>query len=149
MPVVIPERDPCPYCENFAGRYARHGPPAVVAEDETTYVFLAPAALGGMAGHTLVTTRRHVETIFDLTPDEEVAIARAVARAARAVRSAFDPDGVLIQQHNGVAAFQTVPHVHVHVIPKRAGTPFPPVEEVPVTPAEERAVIARRLREHW
>lgn len=149
MPVIIPERDPCPYCENFAGRYAWHGPPAVVAEDDTIVVFLAPASLGGMEGHTLVTTRRHVETIFDLTPEEEVAIGRAVARAARAVRSAFDPDGVLIQQHNGVAAFQTVPHVHVHVIPKRHGVPFPPVEDVPVTPAAERADIARRLREYW
>jgi histidine triad (HIT) family protein len=149
VPVVIPKRDPCPYCENFAGRYAWHGPPAVVAEDDITYIFLAPAALGGMEGHTLVTTRRHVETIFDLTPEEEVAIGRAGARAARAVRSAFDPDGVLIQQHNGVAAFQTVPHFHVHVIPKRADAPFPPLEDVPVTPADERAEIARGLREHW
>jgi hypothetical protein len=97
MPLVLPERDPCPYCENFAGRYAWHGPPAVVAEDETIFVFLAPAALGGMAGHTLVTTRRHVATIFDLTPDEEAALGRAVARAARAIRAAFDPDGVLVQ----------------------------------------------------
>ena len=102
-----------------------------------------------MEGHTLVTTRRHVETIFDLTPEEEVAIGRAVARAARAVRAAFDPDGVLIQQHNGVAAFQTVPHFHVHVIPKRGEAPFPPGEEVSITPAEERAEIAQRLRDHW
>jgi diadenosine tetraphosphate (Ap4A) HIT family hydrolase len=145
----MPERDPYPYCENFAGRYAWHGPPAVVEEDDITYVFLAPAALGGMEGHTLVTTRRHVETIFDLTSEEEVAIGRAVARAARAVRSAFDPDGVLIQQHNGVEAFQTVPHFHVHVIPKRADATFPPLEEVPVTPAAERVEIARMLREHW
>ncbi len=148
MPFVIPERDPCPYCENFAGRYARHGPPAVVAEDEVLFIFLAPASLGGTEGHTLVPTRRHVETIFDLTPDEEVALGRATARAARAVRAAFDPDGVLIQQHNGVAAFQTVPHLHVHVIPKAPG-PFPPVGEVPVIPSEERAATARRLREHW
>jgi diadenosine tetraphosphate (Ap4A) HIT family hydrolase len=48
-----------------------------------------------------------------------------------------------------VAAFQTVPHIHFHVIPKRHGVPFPPVEEVPVTPADERAALARMLREHW
>ncbi len=132
MPVIIPERDPCPYCENFAGRYAWHGPSTVVAEDDTIFVFLAPASLGGMEGHTLVTTRRHVETIFDLTPEDEVAIGRAVARAARAVRSAFDPDGVLIQQHNGVAAFQTVPHVHVHVIPKRHGKPRQNLVALPI-----------------
>jgi histidine triad (HIT) family protein len=149
MPLTIPERDPCSYCENFAGRYAWHGPPAVVAEDESIVVFLAPASLGGMEGHTLVATRRHVTTIFDLIPEEEVAIGRAVARAARAVRRTFNPDGVLIQQHNGVAAFQTVPHFHVHVVPVREGTPFPPVEDVPVTPQEERGAIARRLRDHW
>jgi len=149
MPLTIPDRDPCPYCENFAGRYAWHGPPAVVAEDSTFFVFLAPASLGGMEGHTLVTTRRHVETIFDLTPYEEVAIGHAVAQAARAVRSAFDPDGVLVRQHNGVAAFQTVPHFHVHVIPMREGTPFPPLEEVPVTPWEERMEIARSLQDRW
>lgn len=149
MPLILPARDPCPYCENFAGRYAWHGAPAVVAEDETTYVFLAPAPLGGMAGHALVTTKRHVETIFDLTPEEEIAVGHAVARVARAIRSAFDPDGVLIQQHNGIAAFQTVPHFHVHVIPKRRAAPFPPVEEVPIMPAEERAEIARRLQVYW
>lgn len=149
MPLAIPDRVPCPFCENLAGRYAWHGPPAFVAEDDTTHIFLAPASLGGMEGHTLVVTRRHVETIFDLTSDEEAAVAHAVARTARAVRSAFDPDGVLVQQHNGVAAFQTVPHFHVHVIPKRGDAPFIPVEEIPVTPAKERVEIARRLRDHW
>lgn len=49
-----------------------------------------------------------------------------VARAARMLRAALDPDGLLIQQDNGIAAFQTVPHVHFHVIPKRADVPFPP-----------------------
>jgi histidine triad (HIT) family protein len=123
--LIVPDRRPCPYCENYDGRYAWHGPPATIFEDDAVVVFLAPAALGGMPGHTLVTTRRHVETIFDLTPDEEAMLAHGVARAARMVRAALDPDGLLIQQNNGVAAFQTVPHVHFHVIPKRADAPFP------------------------
>ena len=74
---------------------------------------------------------------------------QAVVRTARAIRAAFDPDGVLVQQHNGVAAFQTVPHFHVHVIPKRDSTPFPPLEQVPITAYDERVEIARRLKEHW
>ena len=121
----------------------------MILEDDLLVVFLAPAPLGGMPGHTLVTTRRHVETIFDLTHDEEAAIGHAIARAARAVRSVLDPEGVLIQQHNGVAAFQTVPHLHVHVIPKRADAPFPPLEAIPVTPSEERAQLAGMLRDRW
>lgn len=149
MPIVVPERDPCPFCENFAGRYAWHGPPAVVVEDETTCVFLNPASLGGMEGHTLVVPRRHVETIFELTREEEAALIHAVARAARALRSAFDPDGLLIQQHNGVAGFQTVPHMHFHVIPKKGDEPFPPAEWVEVTPAEERSRLAQVVLQHW
>lgn len=149
MPVVVPKQSPCSYCENFAGRDPWHGPPAVVVEDETTCVFLAPASLGGMEGHTLVVPRRHVETLLDLTHDEESALMHLVARTARAVVAAFDPDGVLIQQKNGVAADQTVPHVHFHVIPRREGTAFPPEQWVENTPAEERAVLARRLRQSW
>jgi histidine triad (HIT) family protein len=144
----VPARDPCPYCENYAGRHGPHGPPAVVAEDEIISVFLAPAALGGMPGHVLVATRRHVETIFDLIPAEETAMGRAIAAAARAVRAAFDPAGVLVQQHNGIAAFQTVPHVHFHVVPKSPG-PFPPAEPAQVIPFEVRARQADEIRQHW
>ncbi len=144
----VPARDPCPFCENYAGRYGTHGPPAVVAEDELTFAFLTPVPLGGMPGHLLVATRRHVETIFDLTPEEEAALAYAVTAAARAVRAAFDPAGVLVQQHNGVAAFQTVPHVHFHVVPKTAG-PFPPAEPARVVPFEERVRQAELIRRHW
>jgi histidine triad (HIT) family protein len=147
--LIVPDRSPCPYCENYEGRHGWHGPPATIFEDDIMVIFLAPAALGGMPGHTLVTTRRHVETICDLTPGEEAALGHGVARAARMLRAALDPDGLLIQQNNGVAAFQTVPHVHFHVIPKRADTPFPPHEQVPVIPAAERMRLARRLRQHW
>jgi histidine triad (HIT) family protein len=145
----IPQREPCPYCENFAGRFAWHGPPASIAEGDQIFVFLAPASLGGMEGHTLVTTRRHVETILDLTADEETALMRAVANAARALTAALDPDGILVQQHNGTAAFQTVPHIHFHVVPKRADSPFPPTHDVPVTPNEDRVLLAEVIRGHW
>jgi len=149
VPLVLPKRHPCPYCENFARRYAWHGPPAVIAEDEVTFTFLTPAPLGGMDGHTLVIPKRHVETIFDLTGEEEAALGHAVAGVARALRSAPDPDGVLIQQHNGVAAFQTVRHIHFHVIPKRADAPFPPTEEAEVVPYERRVALAKTIRAHW
>lgn len=145
----IPHMDPCPYCENFAGRYPEaRGPFPYVAQDETTCVFLTGAPLGGMPGHCLVTTRRHVETIFDLTPEEQRALGVGVTRAARMLRAALDPEGVLVQQNNGAAAFQTVPHLHFHVIPKVAG-PFPPVEPPTPLPAAATAALVERLREHW
>lgn len=144
----IPTRSPCPYCENFVGRFASHGPPAVIAEDDLTFVFLAPAPMGGMPGHTLVVTRRHVETIFDLSEKEISALGLAVVAAARAVRAALAPAGVLVQQNNGIAAFQTVPHVHFHVIPKVPG-PFPPTQPPELVPYEERARLAERLSRLW
>jgi histidine triad (HIT) family protein len=146
--LVVPERVPCPYCENLEGRYAWHGPPARVADDELTYSFLAPAPLGGMPGHILVIPKRHVETIFELSFEEESALAHAVARGARVLRAALAPEGVLIQQHSGIAAFQTVPHAHFHVIPKRPG-PFPPLEQPAIVPVEERVQLADRLAALW
>ena len=143
----VPVRAPCPYCENFAGRFAPHGPPAVVTEDGVTCAFLAPAPLGGMPGHVLVITRRHVETIFELAPEEAAALGVAVTAAAQAIRAALDPPGLLVQQNNGVAAFQTVPHFHVHVIPQVSG-PFPPATMPQIVHHEERAVLAAELRRH-
>lgn len=149
MPLVLPSQSPCSFCENFQGRDPWHGPPAVIFQDELIYVFVAPAAGGGMEGHTLVTTKGHQETILDLTREQESLLGQMIARAARMIHSAVDPDGILIQQHNGEAAFQSVPHIHFHVIPMREGATSPPSEAVDITPAGERAALAERLREHW
>lgn len=149
MPIDVPDNYPCSICENFAGRHPWHGAPAVVYEDEQLYIIMAPAPLGGMEGHVLVFPRRHVETVLDLRAEEAARLGQAVSRIARAVSAAFDPDAILVQQHNGTGAFQTVPHMHFHVIPKAADAPFPPIEEVPITPSDDRALLAKRVREEW
>jgi histidine triad (HIT) family protein len=150
MPIEVPQRDDCPFCRNIAGvESAVAGQTAVVYEDDLTFVFVSPAALGGMEGHLTVIPRRHVEMIFDLHDNEMSALGLRVKRAARAVRHAVDPDGVLVLQRNGVVAEQTVPHVHFHVIPRRGGTPFPPAQWVERTPADERQALAARIRAHW
>lgn len=148
MPIDVPDRR-CSFCDNFIGLDPPHGPPAVVYEDDAVYVFLAPASLGGMKGHTLVASRRHVPTILDLTDAEVVVLARTVKRAASAVTAAFDPEGVLVEQRNGMTAGQGVPHIHFHVIPRRWGTQYPPSVIIEVTPADERATQAQELRRHW
>jgi histidine triad (HIT) family protein len=140
----VPQISPCPFCEYVATGAA----PGVITEDALTVASAAATPMGGMPGHTLVITRRHAETILDLRPEEEAALGATVADAARAIRAALDPPGLLVQQHNGVAAFQTVGHVHVHVVPKVAG-PFPPAEPVPRLSPEERLRVADTLRRHW
>jgi histidine triad (HIT) family protein len=144
----VPRLSPCPFCEYLAGRVDADDPPVVIAEDAMSVAYVAANPLGGMPGQVLVITRRHAETILDLRPEEEAALAATVGNAARAVRAALAPPGVLVQQHNGVAAFQTVGHVHVHVVPKVPG-PFPPAEPVPRLPLEERVRLAESLRGHW
>jgi histidine triad (HIT) family protein len=150
MPTIngfrLPRRDPCPYCLNLAGKPSpKSGPCAVVTEGELTRTFVNPYALGGCPGHLLVIPKRHVESVFDLEPVEETALMTAMMRAARAVRAVLDPDGVLLIQRNGMAAGQEIPHVHFHVIPRAAGTPFPPPGWVPLTEYAEREVLANRL----
>ncbi len=55
----------------------------------------------------------------------------------------------ICENFNGTGAFQSVPHVHFHVIPKATDAPFPPTEEVPIIPSDERMVLAERVRAAW
>ena len=97
--------------------------------------------------HVLVIPVEHRVTILDLTGDEQAAIMKATVRIADAIIGAFDPEGVAVWQNNGVPAFQTVPHVHVHV----AGTlPGGGTEwgDAPLLSTTETDAIAERLRPH-
>lgn len=75
-----------------------------------------PAVLG----HVLVVPVRHVELVYDLDESSASTLAMATLQVARAVRDVFSPAGLNIVQSNGEAATQTVPHVHVHVVPREA-----------------------------
>ena len=149
-PFLMGHREPCPYCENFAGRHSpTAGPPSVLFEDEHLMAYLNPAAHGGMPGHTLVVPKRHVETLLELTEEEEARIAHTVAHTARVLTKELQPDGILVVQRNGLAAEQTVNHVHFHVVPRRAGVAWPPTEWIEVTPLEQREELAARLSAAW
>ena len=70
--------------------------------------------------------KRHVESFFDATEEEQEAILSAVREAKGALDAEFHPDGYNLGVNVGVAAGQTVMHVHVHVIPRFTGdTPNP------------------------
>jgi histidine triad (HIT) family protein len=70
------------------------------------------------SGHCLVLTRAHAPTIFDADPADLAAAITTAQRVARALRTALRPDGLNMLQANGAAAFQSVPHVHLHLIPR-------------------------------
>ena len=75
-------------------------------------------------GHTLVLPKAAAEDIFDLDPEMAAAVIRTGQKIARAVKTAFDADGVMLIQYNGPVAGQTVFHFHLHIVPRYADEPL-------------------------
>jgi len=72
-------------------------------------------------GHALIIPARHVATWFEATPEEQAALAAALTEARNAIQEKHSPDGFNIGVNVGEAGGQTVPHLHVHLIPRYAG----------------------------
>ncbi len=72
-------------------------------------------------GHTLVIPKREVARLDDLRPEEVAEVACAVATLAPRILAAVGTRDYNVLQNNGPASGQEVPHVHFHIIPRRAG----------------------------
>ncbi|MCP2289076.1 Diadenosine tetraphosphate (Ap4A) hydrolase [Nocardia amikacinitolerans] len=106
----------CVFCRIVAGE----APATKVYEDELLCAFLdiRPVA----RGHTLVVPKRHAAELEDLHADLGAELFRAGHRIALAMRrSSLLADGANLVMNDGKAAFQTVAHVHLHVVPRRHG----------------------------
>jgi histidine triad (HIT) family protein len=91
-------------------------PSAKVYDDQRTLAFMDINPLS--RGHCLVVPKAHAATLYDVeTEDLKAAIATA-KKVAGAIRKALNPDGLNLLQANGAAAFQSVPHFHLHLIPR-------------------------------
>jgi diadenosine tetraphosphate (Ap4A) HIT family hydrolase len=101
----------CPFCTIAADR--------ILAESD--YTFTIRDDYPASPGHTLVMTKRHIESLFDITGEEQAEIMAAVRDAKHALEAELQPDGFNIGVNVGVAAGQTVMHAHVHVIPRFKG----------------------------
>jgi histidine triad (HIT) family protein len=113
------DRDPdCLFCKIVAGEI----PGTIVAEDERTVAFMDinPAT----RGHALVVPRRHAANLGEISSEDFAAVADAARRLAIRAHSALDADGVNLMNSWGPAAWQTVFHLHVHVIPRYADDPL-------------------------
>jgi len=105
----------CVFCDLLAGR----APASFVHRDEhlSAFVDLRQA----VAGHVLIVPNRHVETLYDLDEATAGRMMALAVRVARALAAEFDPPGLNLWQSNGAAGGQEVPHVHLHVQPRRVG----------------------------
>lgn len=91
-------------------------PCAKVYEDEHVFAFMDAGQVN--PGHVLVASKRPYETLLDADNATLSALMCAAARIAKAVDKAFHPDGFTILQANKAAGWQTVPHLHLHVLPR-------------------------------
>ncbi|MES2069577.1 MAG: HIT family protein [Pseudomonadota bacterium] len=91
-------------------------PCAKVYEDEHVFAFMDAGQLN--PGHVLVASRKPYLTLMDTDEATALAMMRAARLIARAVQAEFRPDGMTILQANREAGWQTVPHCHLHVLPR-------------------------------
>jgi histidine triad (HIT) family protein len=132
--------DDCIFCKIVAGDLPAHK----VQEDEHTIAFmdLNPWT----RGHALVVTRRHSRNLYEVEDEDLEHAAVASKRLALTMRERLKCDGVNLLNCCEPAAWQTVFHMHIHVIPRYDDDPL----QLPVRPREaeqeELAAVAADLR---
>ena len=146
--IELPIQDPCEFCEGMAGRDETW---AIIDECELTQTVINPSQYE--TGQCCVVTRRHANTLLDLTKEEGSAVIVAAKRVAIALVETYRPMGVLTFQNNGVYSGQEVPHYHFHVVPRyereqrfedmNIGDPgWPGVPDLSAGPTPDAAQIA-------
>jgi histidine triad (HIT) family protein len=103
----------CVFCDIIAGST----PAYRVYEDDLSTAFLDRSPL--RPGHVLVVPKTHWPTLADLPPDDLGPLFRVVQRLSQAVEQAFTGDGSFVAVN--VKVSQSVPHLHVHVVPRHKG----------------------------
>ena len=130
----------CIFCKIIAGEI----PSQIVDSDDRTISFMdiSPAT----RGHALVVPRQHARDLLEIDQDDLEATIVAAQRLARRAKERLGADGVNLLNSCGQAAWQTVFHFHIHVIPRYEGDPL----RLPWIPGpgdtDEIAAVAAELR---
>lgn len=105
----------CLICRIIAGEL----PSKIVYEDQhcLAYLDIRPSA----RGHTLLVPRIHAARVEDLPIDQVEALFQAMHKILRPIREAVSADATTIGVNNGPGSGQEIPHVHIHIIPRRRG----------------------------
>jgi histidine triad (HIT) family protein len=132
--------DPCIFCGIVAGEV----PGQIIDSDENTIAFMDinPAT----RGHALVVPRTHSADLFEISDEDLSHTMLAARRLAQRIREVLEPDGFNLLNSCGDAAWQTVFHFHIHVIPRYEDDPL----KLPWVPGpgdpDEIASVAEQLR---
>ncbi len=104
----------CVFCMIRDGKI----PSSKIYDDARTFAFMDINPLG--RGHCLVAPKAHAATLYEVDVEDFKAVAATAKKLATAIKKALSPDGLNLLQANGAAAFQSVPHFHLHLIPRWA-----------------------------
>jgi histidine triad (HIT) family protein len=118
--------DDCIFCAIAKGE----GPATIVAEDDRTVAFMD--IMPATRGHLLVIPRAHYRDLLSVDEADLNATVNAAKAMAQRINDRLDPDGVNLLNSCGRAAWQTVFHFHIHVIPRYDDDPL----ELPWVPRE-------------
>jgi histidine triad (HIT) family protein len=133
-----PTDESCIFCKIVAGQL----PCFKLFEDEATIAFMDINPVN--PGHALAVAKGHWPTVDVIPPDILAAVAKTAQRVAKATMSELKPSGVNLLQSNGEGAGQSVPHLHVHILPRYPG------DKVRLnwvyTPGDKAETICRRLK---
>jgi diadenosine tetraphosphate (Ap4A) HIT family hydrolase len=102
---------PCPFCTLPSERIIDPNDLALIIRDGYP---ISP-------GHTLIIPKRHIGSWFDITHEEQSAMLDLLGKAKAVLEEEFKPDGYNIGINDGPTAGQTVPHLHMHLIPRYKG----------------------------
>lgn len=127
----------CIFCKIIEGTI----PAATIFEDDTVIAFLDIAPFE--KGHFLVLPKHHAPLLTDLPEDILTHTMKIVQKLATNLLKALPCDGFNLLQNNGSCASQTVPHVHIHIIPRFNNKPISWISTSYVSPDELKEMQAR------
>jgi len=104
---------PCVFCDIIARKAQAH----IVYEDDDLIAFLDNHPITD--GHTLLVTKRHYERLGEIPPVEVAKLFTKAQELNEVIMKKMSAQGANISVNDGKAAHQLVPHIHIHIIPRR------------------------------
>jgi histidine triad (HIT) family protein len=133
----------CLFCKIIAGKI----PSEKVYEDDAVFAFLD--VFPTSEGHTLVAPKKHFNRFTDMDAESVASLFEAARKITAAIEKAFSAEGSNIGINDGEVAGQEIPHVHVHVIPRRKGDGGRGIKSIVWTEPDTTNLkeIAKKIRE--